>query len=99
MSETAPSLLWSDYLAAARMHLAAAKHSAETGGPPPVLPERPSEAMPESVKEEAAQLAFEYDQLSSQVARRIADLQTQLVADTHNPHTEKRLALYFDRAV
>ena len=88
---------WSEYLAEASEHLAAARRATEIGATLPTPPTRPEGVMPEDARDQVELLRLGYDQLAAEVASRM-DVLSQAVAQSQrrSPHGEMAPARFVD---
>jgi hypothetical protein len=66
---------WADYLEAASEHLRLTRLAVEAGASGPPGPVRPTEPLPDDLRDRVLVLASAYDQLALEVSTRMSDIQ------------------------
>lgn len=96
MLETMSLPTWNEYLKEARRHLEASRIAAATGGPPPDLPDRPADPIPQELVGEAKTLAASYEELAIEVAERLDEIRNQSQQLKRRPRKEQVVPSYVD---
>lgn len=91
---------WDEYLAEATNYLESVRQAAEVFAVPLLAPpERPSDPIPDNHREAARELSYAYDQLASEIAARMAIIESRPNTSGRSPHQESRPASYIDTNV